>query len=377
MKEEEKGVKIKKQELRIGAPQLRLLERLCNACSVSGDEGEVRKIVLEQIKLQFNPNDTFIPNPKTDALGNILAFRQAQSQPSLKVLITAHIDEVGLMVTKDENDGFFRFDVVGSIDKRLLVGKAVWVGKDHIPGVIGAKPIHLATVDELKHSLSVDDLRIDVSPENKSKVKIGERAVFAAAFKRLGASVRGKALDDRLGVVTLIELLKQQYAHLNIMAAFTVQEEIGLRGAAVAAYAYKPDLAIVLDCTPAYDLPHWEVDRGEVEENTYYNTKLGAGAAIYVADGRTISDPRLVKHFIKIAAEECIPYQIRQPGGGGTDGGAIHVQHEGIPTISISVPARYIHTPYSIARIADWQSTLSLVHASLQRCTPQIFDEER
>jgi endoglucanase len=128
----------------------------------------------------------------------------------------------------------------------------------------------------------------------------------------------------------------------------------------------------VLDCTPAYDLPHWEVDRGKVEETVYYNTQLGKGAAIYIADKGMISDPRLVKHFIQVAEEQGIPYQIRQAGGGGTDGGAIHLQHEGIPTIAVSVPARYLHTPYSLAEFL-MAKCIILVHAALMKLTPELL----
>lgn len=366
-----------KSSLRIGKLQLKLLEQLCNACGVSGAEGEVRSIVLEQLKPSLGKSPLWDKNPSVDVMGNLIAHIPAKEQPSVKVMLAAHLDEVGFMLTKDENEGFFRFDVVGGIDKRLMVGKAVWVGKEHIAGVIGAKPIHLASEGELERSIAVEDLRIDVSPENKSKVNVGDRATFAAPFQQLGDSLRAKALDDRLGVAALIELLKQSYPHLELFGAFTVQEEIGLRGAAAAAYACSPQVAIVLDCTPAYDLPHWEVDRGKVEETVYYNTQLGKGAAIYVADGGMISDPRLVRHFIQIAEEQGIPYQIRQAGGGGTDGGAIHLQHEGIPTIAVSVPARYLHTPYSLARISDWQSVLSLVHAALMKLTPELLTEER
>jgi endoglucanase len=292
-------------------------------------------------------------------------------------MLAAHMDEIGLMITREEGNGFFYFDLVGGIDKRQLVGKAVWIGKDHVPGVIGTKPIHLLSKEEMKNSLDVDNLRIDVGPENKGKVKLGDRVVFANPFRRIGESIRAKATDDRLGVATLIELLKGDYPNLDLVAAFTVQEEIGLRGARVASYALDPQIAIVLDCTPAYDLPDWEVDRGKVEENPRYNTRLGGGAAIYVADGRTLSDPRLLRFFVEIAEEQGIQHQIRQPGGGGTDAGAIHQTREGIPTISISVPGRYIHTFASIVRIEDWQNTIALLQAALARLTPEVLREER
>jgi len=351
---------------------LRLMERLCNAVGVSGDEGEVRKIVIEEIKPYADGAEVSV-----DALGNVLARRQGKAEKRLKVMLAAHLDEVGLMITRDENNGFFRFEGVGGVDKRLLVGKAVWVGQDHIPGVIGAKPIHLTSDEELKNTISVDDMRIDVGGDNKGKVKVGDRATYAFPFQRMGASLRGKALDDRLGVAMLIELFKQPFPQLDVLAAFTVQEEVGLRGAGVAAYALEPDVAIVLDCTPAYDLPHWENEGGKTQEHARYNTRLGGGAAIYVADGDTLSDPRLLRHLVETAEACNIPYQIRQPGGGGTDAGAIHVSREGIPAISVSVPARYIHTSAGIARAADWQNTQALLRAALERLTPEILAQAR
>jgi endoglucanase len=291
------------------------------------------------------------------------------------------MDEVGFMITGDGDDGAFRFETVGGIDAPYLVGKAVTVGREHINGVIGAKPIHLSKPEERKHLLAIEDLRIDVGSENAKRVKIGDRAFFAAEFRRLGPSLRGKALDDRVGVATLIELVRQPPANIDLLAAFTVQEEVGLRGAHVAAYALDPHLAIALDMVPARDLPDWSGSDsyvyGERGENTQYNTRLGKGPAIYVADGATFSDPRLVRHLVETAEAMGIPYQFRQPGRGGTDAGAIHVQRAGIPSISVSVPGRYLHTPTSLLRIEDWKNSLMLVHAALSRLKPEILEAER
>jgi len=359
---------------KIGAAQIRLLERLCNACAVSGDENEVRAIVLEQVR----PHASEV---RVDALGNILAIRPGQDEGCLKVMLAAHMDEIGFMVIDDEGEGIFRFDTVGGIDVRQLVGKPVWVGRQHLPGVIGAKPIHLTTADERKRSISLDTLRIDIGPENAKKVKVGDRATFATSFTRLGPSLRAKALDDRLGVATLIELLRHAPPNIDLLAAFTVQEEVGLRGAHVAAYALDPDLAMALDCTPAYDLPSWNSGGQHADpadgENTRYNTRLGGGPAIYVADNYTLSDPRLIRHLVETAETHDIPYQIRQPGGGGTDAGAIHKQRLGIPSVSISVPGRYAHTAAMLARLEDWKNTLALVHAALARLPADLLTVER
>ncbi len=337
---------------------LSLLEKLTQACAVSGDEGAVRTIVLDEI-------EDLVDEMRVDALGNVLATKTGRGKKKRpRVMLAAHMDEVGFMLTADDGDGLFRFEAVGGLDERQLAGKPVWVGGECIPGVIGAKPIHLTTGGERKKSISIDSLRIDVGPKNGGRVKVGDRATFATNFMKIGGSLRAKAIDDRIGVATLIALLKAPPPNIDLLAAFTVQEEVGLRGARVAAFALEPDLAIALDSTPAMDLPAWDG-----EENIHYNTRLGAGPAIYVADGATLSDPRLIEHFKTTAVKEDIPYQLRQPGGGGTDAGAIQRSRAGVPSLSVSVPARYIHTAAAICRIEDWENTFALLHTGLENLT--------
>ena len=349
----------------IGDAEIALLEKLSNANAVSGDEGEVRAIVLEQVR-------PLVDEVKVDALGNVLAVRKARQPGALRVMLAAHMDEIGFMLTSDGEDGLFSFALVGGIDERILPGKPVKVGKDHVPGVIGAKPIHLQEEGEDERSIPVDSLKIDLGPGGENKAKKSDRATFATTFQRVGPSLIGKALDNRLGVATIIELLRQAPDSIELIGAFTVQEEIGLRGARVAAYASNPDLAIAIDSTPAYDLPLWDGS-----ENTVYNTRLGAGPAIYLTDSSTLSDPRIIQHLVRSAEAESIPYQFRQPGGGGTDAGAIHKQRAGIPSVSVSVPGRYAHTPALVVRLEDWQNTLRLLHSALRRLTPDVLAEPR
>lgn len=348
----------------IGNAQLNLLEKLCNACAVSGDEGEVRSIVLGEIKGHAD-------EIKVDALGNVLATKSGSGGKRMRVMLSAHMDEVGFMLVGDDNEGLFRFETVGGMDVRQLPGKAVLVGKDHVPGVIGARPIHLTSREERQSTIPLESLRIDIGP-GTSKVKLGDRATFATRFQRNGPAVMAKALDNRLGVATLIELVKHAPAGIDLLAAFTVQEEIGLRGAKVAAYSFNPDIGIAVDATPANDLPDWEG-----EENISYNTRLGLGPAIYVADGATYSDPRLVRWLVTTAEKAKIPYQVRQPGGGGTDAGAIHKARAGVPSISVSVPHRYSHTAISIARIEDWKNEVALLQSALSLLTPEILASVR
>ena len=344
-----------------GSAQLKLLERLCNIIAISGDEGEVRKIVLEEIK-------PYAEEIRVDALGNVLATRRGRSQSGkrMRVMLDAHMDEVGFMIVADDGEGLYRFETVGGMDVRHMVGKQVLVGKERTPGVIGGKPIHLMTSDERTRKVPLDGLRIDLGPAGKAKVS--DRAGFATKFRRVGPSILSKSIDDRIGVATVIELLKNAPANIDLCAAFTVQEEIGLRGAKVAAQYFDPDLAIAVDATPANDLPVYEGG-----ENMIYNTKLGLGPAIYIADGSTLHDPRLIRFLQETAEAEAIPYQFRQPGGGGTDSAAIQRVLAGIPAVSVSVPHRYTHSPISIARVDDWKNILNLLYAALKRITPALI----
>jgi endoglucanase len=342
-----------------GNSQLKLLEKLCNVIGVSGDEGEVRKIVLEEIK-------PYADEVKVDAMGSVLAVKRGSGKKRTRVMLDAHMDEVGFMLVADDGEGIYRFECVGGIDLRHLVGKQVFVGKERKPGVIGGKPVHLMDADERKRKVPLDTLRIDLGLTGKAN--LGDRAGFATKFKRVGPSILSKSIDDRIGVATVIELLKHAPANVDVCAAFTVQEEIGMRGAKVAAQYFNPDMAFAIDSTPANDLPVYDES-----ENFFYNTKLGEGPAIYIADSSTLHDTRLVRFLAETAEAEKIPFQFRQPGGGGTNSGAIQRALAGIPTVSISVPHRYTHSPVSISRVDDWKNTLNLLHAALKRITSDLI----
>jgi endoglucanase len=331
--------------LLIGTSQIKLLEKLCNAMSVSGDEGEVRRIVLEEIK-------PYADEVKVDALGSVLARKKATGKKPLRVLLDAHMDEVGFMIVNDDGDGFYQFETVGGIDSRHLVGKQVIVGRDHTPGVIGAKPIHLTTPEERQHTIEAAAMRIDLGPEGKAS--IGDRATFATKFKHVGPSILSKAIDDRIGIAVLIELLKHAPKNIELCLSFSVQEEIGLRGAKVAAHYFEPDY--------------------EGKENFTYNTRLGLGPAIYMANSSTLDDPRLVRFLAETAAKHKIQHQFRQPGGGGTNAGAIQQTRAGVPVVSVSVPHRYTHSPISISRVEDWKGTLNLLRAALQNMTHELLN---
>ena len=349
----------------VGKNQIKLLESLSNAIGVSGDEGEIRAIVMKELK-------GIADEMHIDALGNVLAVRHAKVKNAMKVMLAAHMDEVGFMIVEVDDDGYCRFEVVGGIDVRHFPAKPVLVGKDHLPGVIGAKAVHLTNEDERKSKLTPETMRIDFGTDAGKKVKPGDRGTFATRFKQAGVSLFGKALDDRLGVATLIEIVKNAPSNIELQAAFTVQEEVGARGAKVAAYHFNPDVAFALDCTPAMDFPVFDGS-----ENTVYNTRLGAGPALYVADQGTFSDPRLIKLLVKVADKNGIPYQLRQPGSGGTDASAIHKQLSGIPSVSVSIPHRYTHSPILVARIKDWENMYRLIMATLETIDGSVLQAAR
>ena len=324
----------------------------------------MRKIVIDRIQ-------DHVDELRVDTLGNVLAVKRARGPAArrLRVMLDAHLDEIGFMIFGANSDGSLKFRAVGGIDDRILPGKAVLVGPDRIPGVIGVKPIHLLTDDP--GVLKIEDLAIDIGAasetEANSAVTIGQMATFATEFRAWNGAASGKALDDRAGCAVLIEILRGPRLPVDLLAAFTVQEEVGLRGAQVAAHAFDPDAAVAIDATPANDLPP------TIDQDVSPNTRLGHGPAIYVMTRRDLSDPRLVKHFMTTGDTLKIPYQIRQPGGGGTNAGGIIPARSGVPTISVSVPARYLHSPAALIYLKDVRSTLALVRESVARLTSQVL----
>lgn len=337
---------------------LALLAKLSEAAGVSGDETAVRQIVLAQV-------GKFAAETRVDSIGNLLVRCRTRGKARLRLMLAAHMDEVGLMIVRAGAEGLWKFETVGGVDTQTLPGEIVWIGKERIPGVIGGKPIHLMEKEEVEHPIKVDSLAIDIGAKDREtaakRLHPGDRAVFATTFHSERDILRGKALDNRLGVAALIELAANPPPGIELWAAFTVQEEIGLRGATVAAHTIDPQAAIVMDATPANDMPMWDGS-----ESSLYNTKLGCGPAIYIADRRTISDPRLVRLLAEAGERKGIAFQYRQPGGGGTDAGAIHIARAGVPSVSVSVPCRSPHTPVSTARLEDWRGLIELVRAALE-----------
>jgi endoglucanase len=250
---------------------------------------------------------------------------------------------------------------VGGIDERVLVGKAVRVGKERVPGVIGAKPIHLQKPAERKKPFRRRDLFIDIGAADREKareiVSVGDYVAFATAFGEFGTGRwKGKAFDDRVGCAILAELLADRY-EFDLYGVFTVQEEVGLRGSGVAAFQLQPDIALVLEATTCADTPD--------NEQLCQVTKLGQGPAVTIRDNSVIADKGLVHMLEQTARRLSIPYQFRQGGAGGNDAGRIATTGPGVRVATLSVPTRYIHAPVSIIDQQDYHNTRKLAQGFL------------
>jgi len=332
---------------------INLLEKLSNAFGPPGHEDEVREIVRKEL-------EEVVDEVKIDALGNIICVKHGKSNYPV-ILLDAHMDEVGLLITHIDKNGFLYFGPLGGFDPRILYGQKVIIkgSRGHITGYIGAKAPHLVKPEETKQTIPLEQLFIDIGASSKEEVidlgiDIGSVATFGTKFVRLGKNrVLGKAFDDRAGLTVMISVVKAlSDSEYNIIAVGAAQEEVGLRGARTAAWQVKADFALALEGTAAADTP------GTPENLT--STSLGAGPAITIADRSLIAHPKIVKVLIEAAKQRNIPYQFKRVIAGGTDAGVIHLTREGIPAGVVSVPSRYIHSPAAILDLRDLENAIKL-----------------
>lgn len=325
-----------------------ILQDLTQLDGVSGQEDEVRTVIVKEI-------EPFCDTVKIDKMGNIIAFKKGTSDK--KLMMTAHMDEVGFIIKHITEEGYCKFAAVGGIDSRILLGQRVRVGEKKVPGVIGIKAVHLTTPEERKAQVKQSELYIDIGAQSIEQamklVKKGDYAFFDSRYVSFGDhKIKAKALDDRVGCYVLIQVLQQATCPYDLYACFTVQEEVGVRGATVAAYQVQPDVSIVLEGTVCADThgaaPHQHV------------TTLGKGPAFSLIEHSSKSDTEMVQFLIRIAENCGIPWQYKRTGAGGNEAGVIQQTGTGSRTAVISVPCRYIHSPVSVADERDIEAAVKL-----------------
>lgn len=336
-----------------------ILEELSNANGVTGREDEVRNIIKNFMK-------PYADEIREDKLGNLIAFKKGKADAPT-IMIAAHMDEVGLMIKNIKKKGFLQFTKIGGIDDRVILAQKVIVqtNKGLLPGVIGSKPVHIQKEEEKKKVIDSDKLFIDVGARDKEEVEkmgvqVGDVVSFDTKFTQIGNGVvLGKAFDDRVGCTVMVETFRKlENIDCNVYAVGTIQEEVGLRGATIAAFQIEPDIGIALDSTVAGDMPG--IGEGDAP------AKMGEGPVLTVADGGLIAHPKVLRLLIDSAKENKIVYQLETGIRGATDAARIALSREGVPSGVISVAARYIHSPSGIVDISDIEKAIQLTSATIK-----------
>ena len=333
---------------------LELLKPLCALNGVSGDEDAVRDFIRGQVA-------PYADSLRTDALGNLIVLKKGKKSGGPRLLLCAHMDEVGVIVTRATDEGFLKFDFVGGVDRRVAIGKPVRLGPDKVPGVIGLKAVHLVSREEEKKVPKTDALYLDIGAAGKeealSKVPLGTCGAFVGPPEELGDGLlKAKAIDDRVGCAVMLELLKEDLP-LDVTFAFTAQEEVGTRGAFGAAFSVSPDIALVLETTTAADLPGVEGARRVCAP--------GKGPVISYMDGGTIYDRELFRTLCRLAEEHGIPWQTKEYIAGGNDARTVQRTRAGVRVAALSAAVRYLHAPASVGSIRDFEDMLRLTRLFL------------
>ncbi|MGH3029584.1 MAG: M42 family metallopeptidase, partial [Gaiellaceae bacterium] len=339
------------------------LRDLSDRFGVAGFEDEIRERIEELVR-------PHVDEVRVDPLGNLIAERRGNGGPRL--MLDAHMDEIGFMVSYVEEGGWLRIVRIGGWDERIVAAHALTIladGGRKVRGIVGAIPPHVLKEADRERPLTLEDAFVDVGAESRAEVeemgiRVGSPALIAYPFERLNdRAVVGKALDDRAGCAVLVKTLESLAGDpldVTLFANFAVGEEVGLRGARTAAAQIEPDVALALEGTVAADVPGIAPARQP--------TALGAGPAITVMDQTIVVSPVVVRALTELADAEGIPFQYKLPAVGGTDAGAIHVSGRGVLAGVVSVPCRYIHSPFSILRLDDLEHAIRLTTAFVRRC---------
>ena len=333
---------------------LELLKQLCLLNGVSGDEGEVRAFLRAQA-------EPYADSIRTDALGNLIVFKQGAKATGNRLLLAAHMDEVGLIITHVTDEGFLKFGFVGGVDRRIAIGKPVVLGPDRVQGIISLKAIHLTDKAELKKVPKTDSLYIDIGAGSREealeKVPLGTYGSFVSQPEEFGDGFfKARAIDDRIGCAIMLELLKEELP-LDVTFAFTAQEEVGTRGAFGAAFSVTPQVALVMETTTAADLPGVDSHRRVCAP--------GKGPVISYMDGSTIYDRGLFEDLRRLSEDNGIPWQTKEYIAGGNDARTIQRTKQGVRVAAMSAATRYLHAPSSVASVADFKNMLELTRLFL------------
>ncbi len=327
---------------------LKLIEELCNISGVSGNEEKVCEFIQNEIK-------DHVDTLKVDSMGNLIVFKKGKKTPKKRVMICAHMDEVGFIVKGYTEDGMIKFGFCGGIDTKVIMGRRVKFGENC--GVIGIKAVHLTTADERKKAPKADSLYIDIGATSKKEaegmVALGDYGTFDSQSYEFGDGFyKAKALDDRYGCALMIKLIKTEL-EFDTYFSFNVQEEVGLRGAMVSAFDIELDIAIVLETTTAADVA--EV-KGQMKVCC-----LGDGVVISLMDRATIYDEEVFNQATELATKNNIKWQTKTLIAGGNDSGVIHKSRSGVKTLGLSVPTRYLHSSSCVAKISDMEETYKML----------------
>lgn len=331
-----------------------LLTKLCALNGVSGDEGTVRDFIRAQA-------EPYADSIRTDALGNLIVFKKGKKATGNRLLLAAHMDEVGLIITRATEDGFLKFDFVGGVDRRVALGKPVVLGPDKIPGVIGMKAIHMLSKEDMKKVPKTESLYIDIGASSREEAEEmaepGTYGAFVCEGEPLGNGFfKAKAIDDRVGCAIMLKLLQEELP-LDVTFAFTTQEEVGTRGAFAAAFSVTPEVALVLETTTAADSP-------AVEEHRKVCAP-GKGPVISYMDRSTIYDRGLFEDLRRLAEDNGIPWQTKEYLAGGNDARTIQRTKAGVRVAAMSAAVRYLHAPASVGSVADFENMLKLTRLFL------------
>lgn len=331
-----------------------LLEELCLIDGISGDEGMVRDRIIELIGDRCSCT--------TDRLGNLIVSYKGRKAPKNKVMVSAHMDEVGFIVTYITDEGFLKLEPVGGVDPRVLFGRRVRVGRNKLPAAVGAKPVHKLSGKEKDKAPDFDEMYADIGAQSREEaqeyVSLGDSVMFEGSFLRFGNGLLScKAIDDRVGCAVMLKLILDGELEYDTVFTFVVQEEIGLRGSRCAAYAVNPDYALVLEATTAADIPSASGEKRVCE--------IGKGPVVSFMDRRTVYDKGLYRLAFETAEKNGIPCQTKTMVAGGNDAGAIHLTRGGVSTAAISLPCRYLHSSCCVIGEEDLRNTYTLTKLML------------